>query len=110
MRYRQDVPPGTDLHAVARHVVAHLAGAVHPHDDPTEFAEDVRVTVHQPGTVHDTMIAVVGEIDGEPDAPYLRPDYSPDTDHADIEFRLYENPDAERHADHQALLHFREGR
>jgi hypothetical protein len=54
------------------------------------------------------MITVIGEIDGEPDAPYLRPDFDPTTDHPEIKFTPYEEIDRGRYADYNALHRFQE--
>lgn len=110
MRYRRDVPRGTDLVEVSRHIVAHLAGAVTAASgDPGEAAEDVRVNVYEHIDGDPEMVTVIGEIPSEPDAPYLRPDFNPDADHPEIAFRPYEEPELGRFADHEALGRFLRG-
>lgn len=110
MRYRQDVPRGTDLTQVARDIVAHLAGAVDLHDDPTgDVREEVEVKVYEHIDGNPDMVTVIGEIPAQPDAPYLREDYDPRTDHADIEFKPYEEPELGRFADSEALGRFLRG-
>lgn len=110
MRYRQDVPSGANVHEVAQHVATHLAGAVDPDDDPSNRIGDVRITVRPHEDFHKDLVAVIGEIDGEPSAPYLGEDYDPAADHHDIGFTPYENPAANQFADPEALRRFREGR
>jgi hypothetical protein len=107
MRYRQDVPPGTDIPEIARHIVEHLAGAVSPTDDPTHGRHEVRVEVrpHEDGL---GMLTVIGEIDGEPDAPYLKSDFDPAADHPEIKFTPYEEIDLGHYADYDALHRFQE--
>lgn len=78
MRYVRDVPRDDDaaLEAERAHVIAHLSAVVDADDDPDTKADDVIVFVTEhpddPG-----LLRVVGEIDGEPDAPYLKPGYDP---------------------------------
>lgn len=110
MRYRRDVPAGVDLAEVARHVVAHLAGATHPDDDPGPYSHDVAVTVGYHDERPSELVTVVGEIDGEPDASYLREGYDPAADHAEITFTPFENPASGQLADYDALRRFRESR
>lgn len=78
MIYVRDVPRGDNaaLNGEYRHVVAHLSAVASADDDPETSAEDVRVTV----VAHPndpTMLRIVGQLDAEPDAPYLKPDYDP---------------------------------
>lgn len=107
MRYRRDVPSGTDLGEVARHIVEHLAGAVAPNDDPAHGRHEVRVEV-RPHADDPDMLTVTGEIDGEPDAPYLHTDFDPATDHPEIKFTPYEEIDLGHYADYPALARFQE--
>lgn len=109
VRYRQDVSREADWESVAEHVRLHLAGAVDHNDDPSPRRDDVTVGMfeHFDGDVD--LVTILGEIDGEPDAPYLRPDFDPDADHPEITFTPFEQPDLGRHADHQALESFRAG-
>lgn len=106
-RYRRDVPRTADIDATITHVRAHLAGAIHPQDNPDEYAHLVRIDVR----AHDTnpeMLIVLGEIEGEPDAPYLQAGFDPGADHHDITFQPYEEPHRQHHADHSELERFRE--
>jgi hypothetical protein len=102
MRYRQDVAPGTDVPEIARHIVEHLAGAVDPHDNPQHGRHEVRVAISPHEDLHTDLITIIGEIDGEPDAPYLRPGFNPAADHPEITFIPYEEPDLEHYADQAA--------
>lgn len=108
MRYRQDVPRDADLDAAAEHVRMHLAGAVDHNDDPSRRQDDVVVNVidHVDGNVD--LVSVIGEIDGEPDAPYLRPDFDPLADHPDILFTPFEQPHLGRRADVSLFALFRD--
>ncbi len=108
MRYRQDVPRGTDLDLVCAHVRDHLAGAVHPDDDLRAYADAVRIAELDHVDGDSDRVSVIGEVDGEPDAPYLRPGYDPAADHPEITFRPYEEPHLGHGADHDALQRFRE--
>lgn len=110
MRYRQDVPRGADLTQVARDIVAHLAAAADPNDDPHGDArEDVVVNVYEHIDGDPDMVTVIGEISAQPDAPYLRTDYDPAADHAGIEFKPFEQPELGRFADPDALGRFLRG-
>lgn len=109
MRYRCDVPRGSDLTAVARHIVEHLAGAIDPDDDPGEHREEVHVGVYEHIDGDPDMVTVIGEIPGLPDAPYLREDYDPAADHADIAFKPYSEPELGHFADQEALGRFLRG-
>jgi hypothetical protein len=77
--YTRDLPEDAaqDLvDATIAHVRAHLSGVASADDDPDTNADDVRVhTEHRDG-----RIFVIGELDAEPDAPYLRPDFDPEQD------------------------------
>lgn len=84
MIYTRDVPEDATqdvVDATVVHVRAHLAGAAAADDDPETDAADVRVrTEHRDG-----RILVIGELDAEPNAPYLEPGYGPyDTVPADL--------------------------
>lgn len=78
MRYVSDVPRGDDtaLEAERAHVIAHLSAVAAEDDDPETNADDVQVWVighpDNPG-----LLRIVGELDAEPNADYLRPDYDP---------------------------------
>ena len=79
MRYTRDLPDDVEqdvLEETIAHVRAHLCGAASADDDPETNADDVRVrTEHRDGRV-----GVIGELDAEPDAPYLKPDFDPEQD------------------------------
>lgn len=76
MIYTRDLPEDAtqdQLDATIEHVRDHLASIADSDDDPTTHAEDVTVrTEHRAG-----RIWVIGELDAEPDAPYLKDDYDP---------------------------------
>lgn len=108
MRYRRDVPRDTDDAAsTVEHVVAHLAGAVHPGDDPGACHQEVTVSVVDHLDGDPDVVSVIGELDAEPDACYLRDSYDPATDHPGITFRPYSEPHLGHAADHDALAAFR---
>lgn len=111
MRYRQDVRRTADLREVIEHVRLHLAGAVDDNDDPSPRQGDVTVEIldHLDGDVN--LVSVVGEIDGDLSATYLRSDFIPAAHYSDIEFVPFEQPQLGRVSDRQALARFRgEGR
>lgn len=78
MRYVRDVPVGDQeaLDATTAHVIAHLSAVAAEDDDPETNADDVHVwTQRHPD--RDDLLRVVGELDAEPNAPYLRADHDP---------------------------------
>ena len=82
MRYRRDVP-ADDQRAIdltVEHVRAHLSSVATEDDDPDTLAEDVTVEVvaHPEGC--DDLVSIIGELAAEPNAPYLRDDYDPDSE------------------------------
>jgi hypothetical protein len=91
LRYRQDVPFGTDLQEIARHVAEHLAGMTDP-DDKVDIhvAQDVHIEIreHPDGD----CLMVIGELDGAVRAPYLEDDFDPAADHSGIAFTPYQEP------------------
>ncbi|SDG94826.1 hypothetical protein [Klenkia brasiliensis] len=78
MRYVRDVPADDEsaLQAEREHVVAHLSAVAAADDDPETNADDVRVWV-QRHPEDPALLRVVGELDADPDAPYLRDDFDP---------------------------------
>ena len=78
MRYVSDVPRSDEaaLEAERAHVIAHLSAVAAEDDDPDTNADDVQVWVSEhpdnPG-----LLRIVGELDAEPNADYLRGDYDP---------------------------------
>jgi len=78
VRYVRDVPADDSaaLDAESAHVIAHLSAVADADDDPETNADDVQVWTerHPDGP---TQLRIVGELDAEPDAPYLRPGYDP---------------------------------
>lgn len=53
------------------HVRAHLSAVADTDDDPATRAEDVVVRVER----QEGRVLVIGELDAEPDAPYLKPGF-----------------------------------
>jgi hypothetical protein len=74
--YTRELPEGSTQDRVddtVVHVRAHLSSVAAHDDDPETNADDVTVrTEHRDG-----RIWVIGELDAEPDAPYLKPDFDP---------------------------------
>lgn len=71
----RDVVPDAVPEAEA-HVRAHLSAVADPDDDPDTRAGEVVISHEE----SDEGVLVVGELDGEPVAPYLRPDFTPEQD------------------------------
>lgn len=88
MRYVRDVPRGDDaaLEAERAHVIAHLSAIAAADDDPETNADDVQVWVIE-HPEHADLLRIVGELDAEPNAPYLRPGFEP---LAGVDSALYE--------------------
>ena len=87
IRHSRSVPVDADsdlLSEVEREVRSHLSAVADSDDDPDTNADDVRIW-HEHG---DDELKVVGELDAEPDAPYLRDDFDPDDD-SEFEFVRY---------------------
>lgn len=76
--YVRDVPRGdaVALEAERAHVVAHLSAVADADDDPETRAGDVVIEVID-HPEHDDLVRIVGTLDAEPDAPYLKDDYDP---------------------------------
>jgi hypothetical protein len=53
-----------------------MSAVADPDDSPTTFADQVRISRKD----IDDGVLVTGELDAEPDAPYLRPGYNPEDD------------------------------
>ena len=113
MRYRRDIPvklidqQGTELvEQVAMHICEHLLGAVHPEDDPRGFkrGDSPLVTLYKEDGLTPGQVSLIGEVDAEPNAPYLRAGFDPATDHAEIVFQLFEDIPAGQVADHDAFI------
>ncbi|MFC6090885.1 hypothetical protein [Saccharothrix lopnurensis] len=74
MRYTRDLPEDSSedaITAAVEHVRAHLSAVAAADDDPETNADDVRVRVER----QQGRIWVLGELDAEPDAPYLAADF-----------------------------------
>jgi hypothetical protein len=61
---------------VEEHVRAHLSSVADANDNPTTHAERVRIQHKN----KDDGVQIIGELDAEPDAPYLRPGFDPEQD------------------------------
>ena len=74
--YTRDLPEDATqdiVDAAVAHVRAHLSSVAAHDDDPETNADDVMVrTEHRDG-----RIWIIGVLDAEPDAPYLKADYDP---------------------------------
>jgi hypothetical protein len=71
---------GVDLIEINKaHVRAHLSSVADHDDDPTTNADDVEITVTDRGD----DIHIVGKLDAEPNAPYLREGYDPEKEAAE---------------------------
>lgn len=82
MRYSRELPlrSGPDvIRSVEQHIRAHLSAVTTEGDDPDARADEVRIDYE----VHGDQLRVVGDILGEPAAPYLREDWTPEQDIAD---------------------------
>lgn len=91
MRYRRDVRHD-DLAAIVaewEHIVAHLSSIAAEDDDPETNADDVRVTIGAHVDGDPEMVSILGTLDAEPNAPYLREDYNPAADDDGTPFPRY---------------------
>ncbi len=61
---------------VELHVRAHLSSVADANDDPTTYADRVRISREN----KDDGVEITGELDVEPNAPYLRPGFDPEQD------------------------------
>ena len=113
MRYRRDVPmklldtnPEV-AQQITEHIALHLLGATHP-DDATIGRDGASITLsyHEHPDGQD-VVSFIGEIDAEPDAPYLQPEFDPATDHPEIQFAPYQHHDIGQQADVNAFLRWR---
>lgn len=79
IEYQRDVPADSSsevIEAEKAHVRDHLAAIAAADDDPTTYADQVRVWMaHHP--TDPGQLRIEGALDAEPDAPYLKPDYDP---------------------------------
>lgn len=79
MEYRRELAAGWSGEAAdaeETHVRDQLAAVADADDDPASRRDDVHVyRVEEP----DGRLTIVGVLDAEPDAPYLRPGYDPFT-------------------------------
>lgn len=75
MRYAR-WSPSEVVDDVEAHVRAHLSSVADPDDSPIAHADEVRISRED----SDGGVLVTGELDAEPDAPYLRPGFTPEDD------------------------------
>lgn len=76
MEYTRDLPEDAtqdQIDGTLKHVRDHLASIADSDDDPTTRSEDVEIRVERV----DGKIRIIGYLDAEPDAPYLKGDYDP---------------------------------
>lgn len=64
-----------DVYAVVAHVSAELSAMADPNDDPDIRAGDVKVRIMKTDD-GSKGLAIVGRLDAEADAPYLKPGYN----------------------------------
>lgn len=78
LRYSRTTP-FKNIPTVVDHVRSHLSAVATPDDNPDQLAAAVRIDLRdQP----DGDVLVLGELDGEPTADYLRHGFDPDTEAA----------------------------
>ena len=68
--------PLDQVDAIEAHVRAHLSSVADGGDDPDAHAADVRISRED----SEGGVLITGVLDAEPDAPYLRPDFTPEAD------------------------------
>ncbi len=76
MEYTRDLPEDAtqeQIDGTLKHVRDHLASIADADDDPATRSEDVEIRVEREGG----KIRIIGYLDAEPDAPYLKPGYDP---------------------------------
>lgn len=96
MIYRRDIlagEPQAAIDAETEHVRDHLAAVADPNDDPGSYRDEVRVRVVSHAE-HEGWLSIIGELDEEPDAPYLAPDYDPSKDDDGTRYLRYEEAGA----------------
>lgn len=79
LTYQRDLPadsPDEAIEETKAHVREHLASIADADDDPSTHAGQVRVWMARHPD-DPSMIRVEGQLDAEPDAPYLKGDYDP---------------------------------
>lgn len=101
LEYVSDVPRGDPaaLEAETAHVRAYLSAVAAEDDDPSTNADDVAISVID-HPMYPLMVRIVGTLDAEPNAPYLRDDYDP---YANVDPELFAAEVANAVADEEAL-------
>jgi len=72
IRYSRWSPPER-ADEVEAHVRAHLSAVADPDDNPDTYADRVKITRED----RDGGVYILGELDAEPDAPYLSSGFDP---------------------------------
>jgi hypothetical protein len=85
VNYYQFVPEDSSdevLQLTIQHVREHLSAVADEDDDPNTHAEDVVITTEPYTRESDGKRGVIirGELDADPIAPYLHPDFNPEDD------------------------------
>lgn len=83
MQYRRDVRAAEGPHVIRaerEHVREHLAMVADYDDDPTTHADSVIVEIVPHVDGDPEMYSIIGTLDAEPDAPYLRVGFDPAAD------------------------------
>lgn len=75
-RWVPDTQPRSVLTQTERHVREHLSSVADAADNPHARADEVRIEHVTQGD----GILVIGRLNAQPDAPYLRPGYQPASD------------------------------
>lgn len=84
LRYRRDVPARQEMiDPTIEHVRDHLAAIANSDDDPRVRRDEVRISVGPHVDGDPDLVTILGELDAEPDAPYLRDGWTPEQDIAD---------------------------
>jgi hypothetical protein len=74
--YSRLVPADADRYVVdatVQHIIEHVLSVADPNDDPTAHGGEVLVERRE----QDDGVLLVGSLDAEPQADYLRPGYDP---------------------------------
>lgn len=69
------------INATVAHVCAHLSAVADPDDNPKAHAVHITIGPHADGDPG--LVTILGELDAEPNAPYLRDGWTPEQDIAD---------------------------
>jgi hypothetical protein len=78
LQYTRDIPADAtfeDKEKTVQHVRNHVAAVADPYDDPGPHKEEVDVNLHL--SADGSILHVLGDLDAEPDAPYLKEGFNP---------------------------------